>query len=335
MKFIFAIFLCVFSSIIDANELNGIVVFGDSLSDSGNLYEYMKKQLPSSPPYYHGRFTNGPLWIDWLSSYYFSQQDARKIQNFAIGGAGVYIKNSDDKDNSDDQDDLPIFTLQHEVDSYLLANNGHADPNSLYVFWIGANNYLSFEVHDPDDQTDLASREIKLVNNVINGTKTDLKRLIDLGAQTILVANLPDLGRLPKAISEDEKASYTRISTLHNEQLQSEIEKMMVDYPHVKWLPLDIYSIFHRALNEPSTYSFKNVIDACFLSHPSTEEVKHSRFISHSILNIISLVNKVQTNDICDDYLFVDLVHPSAKAHKIVANMAIDLLNQSNITFRR
>ncbi|MDF1929887.1 hypothetical protein PGH45_07210 [Legionella pneumophila] len=43
--------LCAFllSGVVSATPLNNIVVFGDSLSDNGNLYEYMKHQLPQSP----------------------------------------------------------------------------------------------------------------------------------------------------------------------------------------------------------------------------------------------------------------------------------------------
>lgn len=38
-----------------------IVMFGDSLSDTGKMYGKMRGYLPSSPPYYQGRFSNGPV----------------------------------------------------------------------------------------------------------------------------------------------------------------------------------------------------------------------------------------------------------------------------------
>ena len=43
----------------------GIYVFGDSLSDSGRLFA--ATQIPP-PPYYQGRFSNGPIWIDYLGA---------------------------------------------------------------------------------------------------------------------------------------------------------------------------------------------------------------------------------------------------------------------------
>ncbi len=44
-----------------------IVMFGDSLSDTGKMYGKMRGYLPSSPPYYQGRFSNGPVWLERLT----------------------------------------------------------------------------------------------------------------------------------------------------------------------------------------------------------------------------------------------------------------------------
>ena len=41
-------------------------MFGDSLSDTGKMYDKMRGYLPSSPPYHQGRFSNGPS--GWSSS---------------------------------------------------------------------------------------------------------------------------------------------------------------------------------------------------------------------------------------------------------------------------
>lgn len=44
--------LC-FGSVFSANKrFDTMVVFGDSLSDNGNLYRYMLYKLPLSPPYF-------------------------------------------------------------------------------------------------------------------------------------------------------------------------------------------------------------------------------------------------------------------------------------------
>src|SRR4051812_23986271 len=40
--------------------------FGDSLSDNGNLYALTSRTQPASPPYYQGRFSNGPTFVELL-----------------------------------------------------------------------------------------------------------------------------------------------------------------------------------------------------------------------------------------------------------------------------
>ncbi len=60
-----------------------IVMFGDSLSDTGKMYSKMRGYLPSSPPYYQGRFSNGPVWLEQLTQ----QFPGLTIANEAEGGA--------------------------------------------------------------------------------------------------------------------------------------------------------------------------------------------------------------------------------------------------------
>jgi hypothetical protein len=43
---------------------DNIIVFGDSLSDTGNAFEATGRREPPSPPYFAGRFSNGPVWVE-------------------------------------------------------------------------------------------------------------------------------------------------------------------------------------------------------------------------------------------------------------------------------
>ncbi len=58
--------------------LNQIYIFGESLSDSGNIFTVSTaaSQLlptisiaPPSPPYFQGRFADGPIWVDEIAQY--------------------------------------------------------------------------------------------------------------------------------------------------------------------------------------------------------------------------------------------------------------------------
>jgi phospholipase/lecithinase/hemolysin len=65
-----------------------LVVFGDSLSDNGNTFSVVG--LPK-PPYYMGRWTNGPNWVDYFSQIAGIPDVTAFLQNrgtnFAVGGS--------------------------------------------------------------------------------------------------------------------------------------------------------------------------------------------------------------------------------------------------------
>src|ERR1700709_490686 len=50
-----------------AQNYSRLFVMGDSLSDDGNLYHAVFGLYPQSPPYYKGRFSNGPVWAENLA----------------------------------------------------------------------------------------------------------------------------------------------------------------------------------------------------------------------------------------------------------------------------
>ena len=62
------------------SSFSDIVVFGDSLSDNGNLFR-LTGQPP--PPYFKGRFSNGPVWVERLAA----PLGLDGITDFALGGA--------------------------------------------------------------------------------------------------------------------------------------------------------------------------------------------------------------------------------------------------------
>ena len=51
-----------------AQNIEGITIFGDSLSDNGNAFKATGGAIPASPPYFNGRFSNGPVWVEGFST---------------------------------------------------------------------------------------------------------------------------------------------------------------------------------------------------------------------------------------------------------------------------
>ncbi|KAG2485156.1 hypothetical protein HYH03_016046 [Edaphochlamys debaryana] len=60
-----------------------LVVFGDSLSDTGNMFRITNGQVPTPEAYWRGRFSNGPVWVDLLAR----GLGASSVSNYAVGGA--------------------------------------------------------------------------------------------------------------------------------------------------------------------------------------------------------------------------------------------------------
>ncbi len=76
-----------------AYTVEHVVVFGDSLSDTGNLYAATGGGVPPDPPYWQGRASNGPLWSELLAA-----DLGAALTNNAINGAttGTYNVWDDD-----------------------------------------------------------------------------------------------------------------------------------------------------------------------------------------------------------------------------------------------
>jgi phospholipase/lecithinase/hemolysin len=298
-----ACLLCVFAS---ASPLHNIVIFGDSLSDNGNLYEYMNHQLPQSPPYFEGRFSNGPVWIEHLSSFYFPIDPKAHTANYAVGGAGVSMN---------EEDDDVLFTLRREVTSYLLSHQDKASEDSLYILWIGANNYLAMPSN--------VERALKEVNE---GITQSLQKLVEKGAKHILVLNLPDLGKSPigREFGSAQELSY--FANQHNEALNQTISSFKQTNPDVNWLFLDMNRMFGEVLENPAEFGFTNTTDSCFGS--VVDEITKK-----SVLKIVASVKVAENQKACDGYLFFDLVHPTAVAHQIMAEKVRLWLDDVGIQF--
>lgn len=305
MKIINILFVFFFSIQICTANIDQFVVFGDSLSDNGNLYEYMKHQLPISPPYYEGRFTNGPVWIELLTEMYYPDHGSEHLLDFAFGGAGV-LEPADDDD--------VLFSLNREIDSYLLAHQDKASPNSLYFIWIGSNNYLGI----PDD--------IESAVDVVNrGIVSGVNRLIEKGAKSIIVLNLPNLGKTPIATDFDAVDVLTQLSMRNNEVLAENMLALQEKNPDKHLLLYDLNAALNEILNNPKPYGFNNINGTCYeelIDNPS----------SQSVLQMVSTVKPHLTeNDVCTGYLFFDPVHPTAPAHLILAEKIKLFLENTSI----
>jgi phospholipase/lecithinase/hemolysin len=273
------------SSVMFATPLSKIVVFGDSLSDNGNLFKETGGQIPQ-PPYYLGRFSNGPVWIEHLIASYFPEDPNSHLEDYAIGGAGV----------GEDEDDTR-YCLQREINTYLKKHNQELDPNSLFVVWVGPNNYL---YADDVDETLLL---------VKNGIARSLQRLVDNKAKNILLMNIPDLGKTPGFVGTSEEEKFSSVSFRHNANLMETLNELQQKNPEVKWLHLDIHQAVQDILAQPTQFGFNEVQKGCY-------DLEGFRAAT------------------CEGYFFFDNVHPTVQAHQLLSKAVRTFLDDAQIEFK-
>jgi len=109
------VLLCFFHAASHAVPFDNLVVFGDSLSDNGNI----------------GRFTDGAIWVETLAESF-----GANLYDFAYGGATTGYDNP--------AAGLPITGLQWQLDTYLpfVLGNGIMDDDTLFTVWAGANDFI-------------------------------------------------------------------------------------------------------------------------------------------------------------------------------------------------
>jgi len=103
--------------------LSGLYVFGDSLSDSGNIALVTGGAVPdTNAGYAWGRFTNGPVYADYIAQAYGLQNVPALLpggNNYAFGGAEIGVLNNP-----------PGLSSQGGLYASQFGNT--ADPNALY-----------------------------------------------------------------------------------------------------------------------------------------------------------------------------------------------------------
>ncbi len=317
---LFFVFL-VSSASLFAQPMRELVFFGDSLTDNGNLYNIVKF-IPKSPPYYKGRFTNGPVWADDMSVYYNAQ-----AQNYGVGGATAVPR-------SIFHGALPYF-LKREVNRYLKAKSTTDKNSVLYLFWIGANDYMD----EPKKAVDI------LVKEVVDEIVLQIQVLIEHGGKNFVIINLPNLSEAPfaKTISQEQRDRLKLLSQLHHEKLLGATQLLQKNYPGFHFIYIDTLAIFNDMRINIQNYNQKynkhivNLTEACWLggytiTHPNddvSESIKNSTSLSiaHNVGVAQSLGEKPCNNP--DDYLFWDAVHPSVVVHEIFASMMIETIENA------
>ena len=219
-----------------AQDFNGLYVFGDSLSDSGNLFALTGGASPPSPPYFNGRVSNGPVWVESLApALGFPYLQAT---NFAIAGAETGTA-------------APIDVL-NQVNGFV-GGGGTVPDGALTIVWAGNNDFLNNAATTPPSV---------LTNTVITNVGTAIGTLNAFGADTFLIPNLPKFGNTPGGASTGLADSLNELASFYNTNLHTALIGLEQSLG-VQIFIMDIEGLFDDVIANPGVYGFANVTIPC------------------------------------------------------------------------
>jgi len=271
-------------------NFSNVYIFGDSLSDTGNLASVIG-DFPQ--PYYMNRVTNGPVAMDTFSAKLGHSADA-SLHLLGLN-AGTNYSVARAKASSNEQIDLNTQVIAFQ------ANHGFVAPSdALYVIFIGGNDVRSALVTADDKEA------ISIVLSAVKEVKNAIKTLSQSGAKSFLVINTPDIGIIPEtqliaaATANPELIERARKLSKKYRRALHFVSKILEYTNDIEITEFDLFRFFNKLVENADQYGFTNTTDACFSS---------VTFTFHPDCNF---------GFNFDQFIFFDEIHPTANVHAIV-----------------
>lgn len=338
--------VCVFTSFYAAKALTklppnitvpALIVFGDSIVDTGNNNNLNTLVKSNFPPYGKdfqggiptGRFCNGKVPCDFIAEELgikelvppyldptLSPGDLLTGVCFASGGSGYdpltprlvsVLSFSDQLEYFKEYIEKLKMHVGEDKTNFILAN-------SLYLVVAGsddiANTYFTLRArtsYDIPAYTDL------MANSAFNF----LKELYGLGARRIGVFSSPPIGCVPAqktlagGMTRDCAENYNQAEQLFNEKLSAKVDSLTSSLPGSKIVYIDVYNPFLDLVQNPQKYGF---------------EVANNGCCGTGNIEVAILCNRLTSTTCRDDssYVFWDSYHPTEKAYKVLLSLVLD-----------
>jgi phospholipase/lecithinase/hemolysin len=289
-----------------APPFSNLLVFGDSLSDTGNIFAASGGTFVP-PPYYEGRVSNGPIWTERLAqelglpnplpSFVFTLEEGGT--NFAWYGAETGPGFSDSM--------TPNLGMQ--IDMFL--GGGMLTGEELILVRGGSNDLFAAALSGDDLTTSASTAAANIADHV--GT------LALAGGKVFLVSNLGGTGQTPflQQLGPPFPALADWWEFVFNTTLDAALDVLEADLAasglDVQIVRFDSQGLLAEILQKPQKFGLKNVTEAacpdCLFGVPSpgaeASVVKNPR-----------------------KYLFWDLVHPTSTTHKAFGHAAAKQIKQ-------
>jgi outer membrane lipase/esterase len=269
--------------------------FGDSLSDTGNLFTATGGAFPvttSATPYATGQFTdrfgNG-VWTSQFANALGQASDAnpslRGGNNFSFAGARTY-----------NGPGLPLG-LSGQVFAPVtqggyLASRGPSRAEDLFTIVIGGNDLRDLSEGAINFSTFLSG--VNTIDQAVRGLHAD-------GARHFLLGNMPDVSQTPSVPAASKAAALGAERAWNNE-----LTRIITGLQSLSGIDIDVLDLFGLANRDAAFYAsagITNRTESCFaVAAPATPATA------------------------CPTYFFSDDLHPTAAAHGIIARQALSAI---------
>lgn len=306
--------------------ISQMVVFGDSLSDTGRVLAATQlSQLtstkydlrPTVPWYDSGRWTNGPsntgsattdpktkktayggVWHERLADKLKIPRATSAGNNWAYGGAttkvGVFAQ--------------ILLNMGSQVEAYL-GNSPTITPTQLFALWGGGNDVRDAALADGATVDSIKAAATTALANI----KGQIAALAAKGAKQFLWPNLPPLEKTPEAalLAQVKKDGLKQASELFRDQQAAAVAMLLKDTPGISIKTLDVHGEFLRILAKPADYGLTELAKGVV-------SVTDGKFSDQKFGVTANEMMQVDP----DQYLFWDQIHPTARTHDLIAMQA-------------
>jgi phospholipase/lecithinase/hemolysin len=280
-----------------------VFVFGDSLSDPGNIYALTGETakapylpIPSAPYAIGGHhFSNGKTWAEKVAQGLNDHNGGKPARekpglygNYAHGGARARTVNGATVPSSVGQVDL------------FLGDLGNAPGNALYVLQFGGNDLRDALVAGMSDPAAVEP----IMTAAIQELAFAVQKLYLAGARKFLVANAPNIEHAPVVRFSGAGPIAGYLTGVFNGNLEGTLQMLEIGLPGISIQRLDFAGFVNDVVATPSEFGIANAIAPC-------------------------LTFLVETDAKCSDpdaHFFWDGLHPTGVGHKALAERALAVI---------
>ncbi len=326
-----ALLVALLASHAAAGPITSLIVFGDSLSDTGNVLARMTTvglgdARPTLPWYDTGRWSNGTtndgsntnaprtketafggVWHERLADKLKIPRATNSLAggaNWAYGGAVTAAGTFTFPFN--------FQNVRGQINAFLAANPAFNDKQ-LFAVWGGGN-----DVRDAANAANATPDTIKAAATAaLDNLKAGIQALATAGAKNFIWPNLPPLQFTPEAMNLSDQGKLIGLkeaSELFRDDQKDIVAGLMQEHAGISICVLDVHKTFEDILLNPGKFG---------LDETNRGVVTANSFTGQPF---VVTANFPDEQVDADKFLFWDQVHPTAKTHDLLGMEAFTKL---------